>query len=160
MIKPLSFTVQKFTAVLPPIQVLSSFFLQSSRLVPMRKRINSWAFSFIAMSSKWRMEVKNEVFWTAMISECIAEELYAKVLELFRSMQLENVKPNRVTLTSILPTCAKLGIEKYGKEIHGMHGFDSDTKFQSAILHMYSECGEALQAIKKIFDRSTKKRCL
>ncbi|PHT95032.1 hypothetical protein T459_02914 [Capsicum annuum] len=107
-----------------------------------------------------RMEVKNEVSWTAMISGCIAEELYAEALELFRSMQVENVKPNRVTLTSILPTCAKLGIEKYGKEIHGYafrHGFDSDTKFQSAILYMYSECGEAWQAIKKIFDRSTKK---
>ncbi|XP_055823634.1 pentatricopeptide repeat-containing protein At4g31070, mitochondrial [Solanum dulcamara] len=104
-----------------------------------------------------RMEVKNEVSWTAMISGCIAEELYARALELFRSMQVENVKPNRVTLTSILPACAEL---KYGKEIHGYafrHGFDSDTKFSSAIVHMYSGCGEALQAIKNVFDRSIKK---
>ncbi|KAH0650641.1 hypothetical protein KY290_031504 [Solanum tuberosum] len=104
-----------------------------------------------------RMEVKNEVSWTAMISGCIAEELYARAIELFRSMQLENVKPNRVTLTSILPACAEL---KYGKEIHGYafrHGFDSDTKFSSAIVHMYSGCGEALQPMKNVFDRSTNK---
>ncbi|XP_006353793.1 pentatricopeptide repeat-containing protein At4g31070, mitochondrial [Solanum tuberosum] len=104
-----------------------------------------------------RMEVKNEVSWTAMISGCIAEELYARAVELFRSMQLENVKPNRVTLTSILPACAEL---KYGKEIHGYafrHGFDLDTKFSSAIVHMYSGCGEALQPMKNVFDRSTNK---
>ncbi|CAN4084627.1 unnamed protein product [Withania somnifera] len=107
-----------------------------------------------------RMEVKNEVSWTTMISGCIAEELYGRALELFRSMQVENVKPNRITLTSILPVCVELGAEKYLKEIHGYafrHGFDSDTKFSSAILHRYSASGEASQAIKNIFDRSTKK---
>ncbi|KAJ8532066.1 hypothetical protein K7X08_011989 [Anisodus acutangulus] len=107
-----------------------------------------------------RMEVKNEVSWTTMISGCIGVELYDKAIELFRVMQVENVKPNRVTLTSILPACGQLGALKYGKEIHGYtfrHGFDSDSKFSSAIVHMYSECGEALQAIKNVFDRSTKK---
>ncbi|MCD7463717.1 hypothetical protein HAX54_051213 [Datura stramonium] len=107
-----------------------------------------------------RMEVKNEISWTAMVSGCIAEELNARALELFRSMQVENVKPNRVTLTSILPACAELGAEKYGKEIHGYafrHGFDSDAKFSSAIVHMYSKCGEAWQAINNIFNRSAKK---
>ncbi|XP_060188790.1 pentatricopeptide repeat-containing protein At4g31070, mitochondrial [Lycium barbarum] len=106
------------------------------------------------------MEVKNEVSWTAMVSGCIAEEMYAKAIELFRVMQLENVKPNRVTLTSILPACAHLGALKYGKQIHGYafrYGFDLDSKFSSAIVHMYSECGEALRAVKSIFDRSTKK---
>lgn len=104
-----------------------------------------------------RMEVKNEVSWTAMISGCVAEELYGSALKLFRSMLVENVKPNRVTLTCILPTCGKL---KYGKEIHGYafrHGFDSDNKFSSAIVLMYSECRESLQAKKTVFDRSSKK---
>ncbi|XP_018631687.2 pentatricopeptide repeat-containing protein At4g31070, mitochondrial-like [Nicotiana tabacum] len=107
-----------------------------------------------------RMEVRNEVSWTAMISGCIAEELYAKALELFRTMQVEDIKPNRVTLTSILPVCAELGAVKYGKEIHGYafrHGFDSDSQFSSAIVHMYSQCGETLWGIKKIFNGSTKK---
>lgn len=104
-----------------------------------------------------RMEVKNEVSWTAMISGCVAEKLHIEAVELFRSMQFENVKPNRVTLTSLLPACAEL---KYGKEIHGYafrHGFDSDAKFSSAVVHMYSGCGGALQTIKNVFDRSTKK---
>ncbi|KAK6147495.1 hypothetical protein DH2020_018407 [Rehmannia glutinosa] len=107
-----------------------------------------------------RIVEKNEVSWTAMICGCIEDHDYVRAFDCIRAMQLEDVKPNRVTLISILPVCADLHSIAHGKEIHGYairHGYDSDARFSSALLHMYCECGGALQTAKHIFDRSVKK---
>ncbi|XP_027174758.1 pentatricopeptide repeat-containing protein At4g31070, mitochondrial [Coffea eugenioides] len=106
-----------------------------------------------------RMEVRNEVSWTAMITGCVADHDYAKALDCFRAMQVEKVKPNRVTVISILPACAEYGSVNCGTEIHGYafrHEFDRDFRFCSALIHMYCECGE-IWAAKLIFERSTTK---
>lgn len=87
-----------------------------------------------------RMEVRNEVSWTAMITGCVADHDYAKALDCFRAMQVEKVKPNRVTVISILPACAEYGSVNCGTEIHGYafrHEFDRDFRFCSALIHMY-----------------------
>ncbi|GFY81862.1 plastid division1 [Actinidia rufa] len=65
-----------------------------------------------------RMEVKNELSWTAMISGCAACQNYGIALDCFRAMQVEGIKPNRVTLVTILPRCIELGCLRHGKEIH------------------------------------------
>lgn len=100
---------------------------------------------------------RNDVSWTAMISGCIANRDYAKAFDCIREMQIENIKPNRVTLISILPACAGL---RSGKEVHGYgvrHGYDSEALFSSALLHMYCECGGELHIARVIFNRSVKK---
>ncbi|KAL8488219.1 hypothetical protein ACS0TY_024025 [Phlomoides rotata] len=100
---------------------------------------------------------KNEVSWTAMISGSIENREYARAFDCIRAMQIENIKPNRVTLVSILPACAELHRRK---EIHGYavrHGYDSDALFSSALLHMYCECGGELQIARVIFNRCVEK---
>ncbi|KAK6147517.1 hypothetical protein DH2020_018429 [Rehmannia glutinosa] len=107
-----------------------------------------------------RIVEKKQVSWTAMICGCIEDHDYVRAFDCIRAMQFEDVKPNRVTLISILPVCADLHSIAHGKEIHGYairHGYDSDARFSSALLHMYCECGGALQTAKHIFDRSVKK---
>ncbi|XP_059635740.1 pentatricopeptide repeat-containing protein At4g31070, mitochondrial-like [Cornus florida] len=107
-----------------------------------------------------RMESKNEVSWTSMVSGCAANHNYDIALDCFRAMQLEGIKPNRVTLIAVLPACAELGSIKHGREIHGYafrHGFDSEFLFSSALIHMYCKCREALRPAKLIFERSTVK---
>ncbi|GFP84455.1 pentatricopeptide repeat-containing protein at4g31070 mitochondrial [Phtheirospermum japonicum] len=102
---------------------------------------------------------KNVVSWTAMICGCIEHRDYVKACACVRAMQLEYVKPNRVTLISVLPVCAKLQSITNGKEIHGYairHGYDSDIRFTSSLLHMYCECGGAFHTAKLIFERSMK----
>ncbi|KAL7096211.1 hypothetical protein ACP275_10G068300 [Erythranthe tilingii] len=102
---------------------------------------------------------RNEVSWTAMINGCIEDRDYIKAFGFFRMMQCEDIKPNKVTLVSILPACAELHSIALGKEIHGYalrHGYDLDARFLSALLHMYCKVG-ALHIAKLIFDRSLKK---
>ncbi|KAH6817288.1 hypothetical protein C2S51_000891 [Perilla frutescens var. frutescens] len=106
------------------------------------------------------MVEKNEVSWTAMISGCIEYQDYVRAFDCIRAMQLSDVKPNRVTLVSVLPACAELDSIMHGKEIHGYavrHGYDSDALFSSSLLHMYCECRGAVKIARRIFDISVNK---
>ncbi|XP_027365486.1 pentatricopeptide repeat-containing protein At4g31070, mitochondrial [Abrus precatorius] len=104
------------------------------------------------------MEVKNEVSWTAMISGCTANQDYDEAFACFRAMQLEGVRPNKVTSIALLPACAKSGFFKHGKEIHGYafrHGFESSPNFSSALINMYCQCGESPHHAELIFEGSS-----
>ncbi|KAL0410344.1 UNVERIFIED_CONTAM: Pentatricopeptide repeat-containing protein, mitochondrial [Sesamum latifolium] len=121
-----------------------------------------WKFDDPNMASRVfdRIVEKNEVSWTAMISGCIEYHDHVRAFACLLAMQCEGVKPNRVTLISVLPACGELRSVKRGKEIHAYavrHGYDLDAQFSSALLHMYCECGGALQIARLIFDRSVKK---
>lgn len=103
-----------------------------------------------------KMELRNEVSWTAMISGCAAYHNYETALDCLISMQDEGVKPNRVTLIAVLPAFAGTG----GKQIHGYafrHGYDSDIHFLSALIHMYCKSGETLDDAKLTFELSNNK---
>ncbi|GMH05245.1 hypothetical protein Nepgr_007085 [Nepenthes gracilis] len=108
-----------------------------------------------------QMKVRNEVSWTAMINGCTANHEYAMALDFFHAMQAENTKANRVTLISILPACAQLGLIKHGKEIHGYafhRGFDSELCFSAAIIHMYCHFEETSStAAITIMERSAER---
>uniref|UniRef100_A0A2C9WD24 Pentacotripeptide-repeat region of PRORP domain-containing protein n=1 Tax=Manihot esculenta TaxID=3983 RepID=A0A2C9WD24_MANES len=114
-------------------------------------------YSSMALRVFDRMEVKNEISWTAMVSGCIANFDHGMAVDCFRAMQINGVKPNRVTLIASLPACAELGCIKHGKEIHGYairQGFDSDRHFLSSLIHMYCISGKSMQPAKLIFERS------
>ncbi|XP_028754063.1 pentatricopeptide repeat-containing protein At4g31070, mitochondrial-like [Neltuma alba] len=104
------------------------------------------------------MKVKNEVSWTAMISGYSCDQDYEKAFAFFRAMQREGVEPNRVTLISLLPACAELGLVKHGKEIHGYalrSGFESDHSFSSALMNMYSKFEVSFHLAELIFKKSS-----
>ncbi|XP_050372959.1 pentatricopeptide repeat-containing protein At4g31070, mitochondrial [Argentina anserina] len=104
----------------------------------------------------YNMEVKNEVSWTAMISGCIANHSYGMAINCFREMQVQGLKPNRVTILAILPACTELGNIRCGKELHAYsfrHAFESDPHCSAAFIHMYCKCGKFLRPAKLIFDK-------
>ncbi|GMY35208.1 pentatricopeptide repeat-containing protein At4g31070, mitochondrial [Fagus crenata] len=93
------------------------------------------------------MDVKNEVSWTAMISGCAANENYDMAIDCFREMQVSGIKPNRVTLLTVLPAFAELGYIEHGKEIHNHH-------ISAALIHMYCKCHKTLHSADIIFEKS------
>ncbi|GAB4830747.1 hypothetical protein Ancab_004779 [Ancistrocladus abbreviatus] len=107
-----------------------------------------------------QMMERNEVAWTAMISGCTANHEYEMAIDCFLAMQAAGIKANRVTLISVLPACAELGLIKHGKEIHGYalrHTFDSELCFSASLIHMYSQFEGALQTAMTIMERSKEK---
>ncbi|WCJ32604.1 Tetratricopeptide repeat (TPR)-like superfamily protein [Euphorbia peplus] len=106
-----------------------------------------------------RMKVKNEVSWTAVVAGCCVNFEYGKAIDYFLGMQINGVRPNRVTLITILPAIAEMGCFKHGGEIHGYafrHGFDLDHHFSSSLIHFYCTCGEGLKpaSAKLVFRRA------
>lgn len=64
------------------------------------------------------MERKNVIAWTAMI-ECYIEcQCLHEALDVFRSMQLSEHRPDSVTIARILSVCSQLQVQKQGKEVH------------------------------------------
>ncbi|CAM8988513.1 unnamed protein product [Rhodiola kirilowii] len=86
---------------------------------------------------------KNVISWTAIILGLHINNRSFEALSLFRKM-IVTVKPNDVTLISLLSACTRLGLLMSGKEIHanalrnqlGWEGYLSN-----ALLDMYIKCG-------------------
>lgn len=100
------------------------------------------------------LQERNVICWNAMVSGYAQNEKYHEAINLFRAMQQSsNVRPNDVTLVSILSACAHLGALDLGKWIDR---FISRTKMDvrlylgNALVDMYAKCGCILEA-KRVF---------
>ncbi|XP_071700578.1 pentatricopeptide repeat-containing protein At4g31070, mitochondrial-like [Rutidosis leptorrhynchoides] len=109
------------------------------------------------------MTDKNEVSWTSMIAGYVATKDYLKALDCFRRMQRDGIKPNRVTLISVLPSSVELGTISLGKEIHAYafrYGLNSDIRVVSSLVHLYSKHTDSLHLAELLFEKSTQKDVL
>ncbi|KAK1264192.1 Pentatricopeptide repeat-containing protein [Acorus gramineus] len=89
------------------------------------------------------MGVRNVVSWTAMIAGYVSGERSPEALTLFQQMIHEKVKPNSVTLVSLLSACARLGIPQTGKSIHSYaikNPINLDVALCTALITMYAKC--------------------
>ncbi|KAK4847707.1 hypothetical protein QYF36_004965 [Acer negundo] len=103
--------------------------------------------------------VPNVVSWTSLISGCSKNENYRESLEFFIQMQQEGINPNSATMSSLLRTCGGLGLLQKGKEIHCLsikNGFIEDVYVATAIIDMYSKCGN-LKSAREVFWNSVNK---
>ncbi|KAK2650297.1 hypothetical protein Ddye_017786 [Dipteronia dyeriana] len=103
---------------------------------------------------------KDVVLWSAMVAACVKNEQYMEAVEYFREMQLNGVKPNHVSVVSILPACSYVsGGLSLGKGIHGFslkRVFISFTNVQNSLVDMYAKCGN-LEASIGVFNGIWKK---
>lgn len=108
------------------------------------------------------LSYRNLVSWNAMLSSYAEQHLTEKVLLLFRQMQEEKVIPNQRTFSIVLQACSILGekeegfsplglpkpaIRELGVTLHAdakRNGFDSDVIVGTALVCMYSKCGNVL----------------
>ncbi|KAG6662550.1 pentatricopeptide repeat-containing protein At4g21300 [Carya illinoinensis] len=96
---------------------------------------------------------------TAMISGFVLNGINSDALEIFRWLLKEKMRPNSVTLASVLPACAALAALKLGKELHCnilKNGLDGRCHVGSAITDMYAKCGR-LDLAHHFFDRMSER---
>ncbi|KAI3461173.1 hypothetical protein Pfo_017836 [Paulownia fortunei] len=92
----------------------------------------------------YKMDRRNIVSWNTMIGNCAQNGLELDAVELVREMQAHDEIPNSVTLTNVLPACARLGSLRHGKEIHAISirlGSVFDLFVSNALTDMYAKCG-------------------
>eukprot|EP01018_Ginkgo_biloba_P005421 Gb_25283 [translate_table: standard] len=102
---------------------------------------------------------KSVVSWNAMIVGYTQNLLANEALTLFHQMQLSDVKPDSVTMLSVLPACAHLAALQQGKWIHGYvirSGFESDVFVENALITMYAKCG-TIEDARQLFGNMSKK---
>ncbi|CAH9094863.1 unnamed protein product [Cuscuta epithymum] len=91
-----------------------------------------------------KMPQKNLISWTTMIKCYSHNKMHMKSLELFEDMNKQGIKPDEVTMTTIVSACAHIGFLDYGREMHlyiTQNGFDLDSYIGSALVDMYAKCG-------------------
>ncbi|CAN6453813.1 unnamed protein product [Victoria cruziana] len=98
----------------------------------------------------YEMPKRNVISWTAMISGFTQNGLADRALGVFYEMQeRSDVKPNWVTIMSILPACGHSSALEQGKQIHNYAstiGLDANASVQTALVAMYAKCGSLIDA--------------
>ncbi|KAL5994235.1 hypothetical protein ACLOJK_035107 [Asimina triloba] len=100
---------------------------------------------------------RNVVTWTAAIAGYAQSQFFQESLTLFLEMHRSEVDANSLTYSSSLMACSGLQALREGRQIHGLvfkSGVESDFCVESALMDMYSKCGNMEDALE-IF-KSTK----
>ncbi|XP_010257116.1 PREDICTED: pentatricopeptide repeat-containing protein At1g08070, chloroplastic-like [Nelumbo nucifera] len=101
-----------------------------------------------------KMPERDVVSWNSAIGGLVQNKRINEAMALFHRMQMENSKPNEVTLVSILSACAQAGALDVGRWIHSYidrNAVDLKVVVGTALVNMYSKCG-ALESAQHVFD--------
>ncbi|CAH8384681.1 unnamed protein product [Eruca vesicaria subsp. sativa] len=106
-----------------------------------------------------KLEDKDLVTWNTMITGYVFSECHEDALRVLHKMQnferKADLKPNSITLMTILPSCAALSALAKGKEIHAYsikNNLATSVAVGSALVDMYAKCG-CLHNARKVFDQ-------
>uniref|UniRef100_K3XVX2 Pentatricopeptide repeat-containing protein n=3 Tax=Setaria italica TaxID=4555 RepID=K3XVX2_SETIT len=102
---------------------------------------------------------RNVVTWTTMMKGYLQGMQSELALRLFNGMLTEGVTPNKVTFLGALDACSNLAALCEGQQVHQMickTAFQFDTFVESALMNVYSKCGE-IGLARKLFDVSREK---
>ncbi|KAM0954020.1 putative tetratricopeptide-like helical domain superfamily [Dioscorea sansibarensis] len=65
------------------------------------------------------MPERNDVSWNSLIGSLAHVGLFGNALLMFRKMLDLEMKPNSITMSSLLPVLVELGLFRLGREVHG-----------------------------------------
>ncbi|KAK7307556.1 hypothetical protein VNO77_40734 [Canavalia gladiata] len=106
------------------------------------------------------MDEKDVVTWTTLINGCILNGDARNALLLCRMMQCEGVKPNSVSIASLLSACGSLASLNHGKCLHAWairQELNSEIVVETALIDMYAKCNRSNLSYK-VFMETSKKR--
>ncbi|KAM7280364.1 hypothetical protein ACFE04_007498 [Oxalis oulophora] len=106
------------------------------------------------------MSERDVITWTSMINSYIQNGEVKSALALCPLMQLDGVRPNAVTLASLLSACDNLDFFKDGQCLHAWavrQKLDDDVIVETSMIDMYAKC-KHVDISFKVFDKISKNR--
>ncbi|KAI3787217.1 hypothetical protein L1987_41544 [Smallanthus sonchifolius] len=106
-----------------------------------------------------KLPERDLVCWNTIIAGYAQNGFAGRSVELVSQMQSEGLRPDPVTIISILPAVGNLGYLRVGKVIHGYvlrSGYDRLGNVATALVDMYLKCG-SLSPGRVIFDNMSGK---
>lgn len=107
-----------------------------------------------------RIEHRDVVSWTAMISGYEDNGFPDKAVETYKMMELEGVMPDEITMASVLSACASLGLLDMGVKLHELAkrtGHITYVIVANTLIDFYSKCkciDKALEVFHQIPDKN------
>ncbi|XP_058102249.1 pentatricopeptide repeat-containing protein At2g22410, mitochondrial-like [Magnolia sinica] len=101
-----------------------------------------------------RIPSKDIVLWNSMISGYVKVKRPQEALELFHKMEMEMIKPDEMTVVSVLSACSNLSNLQFGRWVHQiMHRIDirMDVFVGTALVDMYAKCGSLEDAVRTFY---------
>ncbi|XP_057844763.2 pentatricopeptide repeat-containing protein At1g11290, chloroplastic [Cryptomeria japonica] len=106
-----------------------------------------------------KMYTRDAVLWSVMIVGYVQSENAPEALSLFNQMLLTDLKPNAITIASVISASAAMGDLQQGELIHEYavkNGFGSDVSVVNSFVAMYAKCGK-LQVARDLFDKMSER---
>eukprot|EP01018_Ginkgo_biloba_P030649 Gb_26651 [translate_table: standard] len=106
-----------------------------------------------------KLSRRDVISWNAMIAGYAQNGLASESMAMFHQMQLTEVKPDSVTVLSVLAACAHLAALQHGKWIHAYilrSGFETSVSVGNALIDMYAKCGN-IEIARQLFDKMSKR---
>ncbi|KAF8396662.1 hypothetical protein HHK36_018287 [Tetracentron sinense] len=107
-----------------------------------------------------RMPEKDIVSWNSMIAGYSQSGVYEDCLRLYREMVgLAGLRPNGVTVVSVLQACAQMKDLVFGMEVHRFvidSKIEMDASVCNSVIGLYAKCG-SLDYAQELFDEMTEK---
>lgn len=126
-----------------------------SSLIDMYSRSNKLVLSRRVFD---QMRSRNIYVWTAMINGCVQNGAPEDALILLSEMQRKDrIRPNEVSLISILPACGLLAGLMGGKQVHALSikmELNDYISLCNALIDMYAKCG-SLDYARRVFDNGS-----
>ncbi|KAL3621195.1 hypothetical protein CASFOL_036107 [Castilleja foliolosa] len=98
---------------------------------------------------------KNLVSWTILLSGLTKNGLLLEAVEAFYDMMVQEIRPNEITIATVLPAFGKLGVAQMGKSVHCYwirHNFGDNVFVETGLVDMYSKFG-FLKNARNVFDK-------
>lgn len=106
-----------------------------------------------------RIPERDVVSWNTMMNFYTKFRLFGESFELFQKMQNSNVKPNSLTLISLLSSCACVGALNHGIWVHvyiKRNRIEVDEMLATALVDMYGKCG-SIEKAYELFNETKEK---
>ncbi|XP_074364532.1 putative pentatricopeptide repeat-containing protein At3g15930 [Apium graveolens] len=105
-----------------------------------------------------RAPEKDVVSWNCMIAGYAENKNFTRSLELFKEMILADIRPDRITISSLLAVCGFAGAMNLGESVHSIMKKQNimGEEVEVALMDMYSNCGAPDEAMKSFDDISIK----
>ncbi|XP_072986414.1 pentatricopeptide repeat-containing protein At3g57430, chloroplastic [Typha latifolia] len=108
-----------------------------------------------------RADDRDVVTWNTVISALVQNEQFADAITVLCQMVRSGIKPDGVTLSSVLPACSHLEMVDTGREIHAYVLRDNDlfenSFVASALVDMYCNFGQVEKG-RLVFDDISERR--
>ncbi|XP_031478713.1 pentatricopeptide repeat-containing protein At5g19020, mitochondrial-like [Nymphaea colorata] len=107
------------------------------------------------------MPDKDVISWSALISACLQAGFYQEALMVYREMRTTSIRPNEITIASVLSSCTRLMEVLEGEKIHAYVikcGLEDD-KLHNSLVHFYSGCGLMDKALRLFKENETVVGC-